>query len=804
MRNWKIRAGDPHSLILAADARLAKLNYANDHIWELLPGSGEPAAIVLQTTYGLRARSIRLFPQFSESHQTVANPADFENPLEIAYFSPNYLELRLEPLPDIEVTLEYWVPDGQTVAGRIRITNTSELNRKIGLDLSVVLNPNSEGRTMTPRKKEAASVLQGQTENLAPVLFITGGAEGVASPYPSLTHELDLAPGQYRRFTWVLASLEDDNDSFRHARLTAAQNWDAAVAEIKMRQSHNLEVFTGNKDWDAALAFSQKAAINLLYPPSEHLPNHSLVSTRLPDQGYSSQSNGADYHHLWNGQTPLESWYLSQILLPGYPEYAKGLLRNFISKQQEDGFIDHKPGLGGQNSSLLAMPVLVSLAWDIYQYTEDLGFLKEVFRPLLNFIQIWFSESNDRDGDGVPEWSNLVQTGYDENPIFSRWQPWAQGSDITLFENPDLCAYLYREIKHLRKISVLLGQDGSYAYLDALSDTLRTALQTSWNGRRGSFQYWDRETHQTNKGEILKQQTGPGGMLLDLVFELPTRLELRLECDEGAFPQVEVSVHGRLNSGQHIVETIPPTKLLWHQGISTYTFPTLFAEIEHLHFRGLPKDGTATLRIVDNYEEDHTMLTPLWANIPIPDQVEKMLRFKIEKETFYNHPYGMPAYPKPPAAEAEDACLSVWLPWNMMTVQGLLAYGYRTKAAELFGKLLDTVSGNLKREGAFRATYHADDGRGIGQRNHIIGLLPTTIFLETLGIRPISPWKVYIENLNPFPEPVTIRYMGLTITSSAEEVQVKFPDGESSTLSTEIPCQVEHPLADKVNQDGEE
>jgi len=438
--------------------------------------------------------------------------------------------------------------------------------------------------------------------------------------------------------------------------------------------------------------------------------------------------------------------------------------------------------------------MLVSLAWSIYQYTEDRSLLEETFRPLLNYLQVWFWDSNDRDGDGIPEWTNLVQTGYDENPTFSRWQPWALGTDISLVESPDLCAYLYREIKLLRSIAELIHFPESNTYLDALADNLRTALQTSWNGRRGSFQYWDRETHQTNKGEILKQRTGPGELLLDMVFELPTRLELRLECDDGVHPQVEISVHGNLKSGQHIVENIPTTKLHWHQGISTYTFPNLFAEIEHLHIRGLPKKGSATLRIVDHYPEDHTLLVPIWAEIPIPDQVNKILRYKIDKDTFYNHAYGMPAYPKPPISEAEETCLAVWLPWNIMTIQGLLAYGRRPKAAELLTKLLEGVSRNLKREGAFRANYHADTGKGLGQRNHIMGLLPVTIFMETLGIRPVSPWKVYVDSTNPFPEPITVKYKGMTITSTKEDVQVKFPDGETSILSTEIPCLVEHTL----------
>ena len=77
-------------------------------------------------------------------------------------------------------------------------------------------------------------------------MAFTGGATGEASPYPHLYHDLELAPNAFRRFTWVLASLEDDDDSFRHARLTAAQNWEAEIAKIKMLGSQGIEIETGD------------------------------------------------------------------------------------------------------------------------------------------------------------------------------------------------------------------------------------------------------------------------------------------------------------------------------------------------------------------------------------------------------------------------------------------------------------------------------------------------------------------------------------------------------------------------------
>jgi len=45
------------------------------------------------------------------------------------------------------------------------------------------------------------------------------------------------------------------------------------------------------------------------------------------------------------------------------------------------------PALPRQRSHLLAMPILASLAWRIYQASQDRTFLADVFQPLLDFLQ---------------------------------------------------------------------------------------------------------------------------------------------------------------------------------------------------------------------------------------------------------------------------------------------------------------------------------------------------------------------------------------------------------------------------------
>ena len=86
MRDWHLTQADPLTLRLAADARLAPTDYANDHIWELSLTGGDPPALALRTTYGLRAQDMRLFHAFADGDAHVTDPADFAAPPEVRAF----------------------------------------------------------------------------------------------------------------------------------------------------------------------------------------------------------------------------------------------------------------------------------------------------------------------------------------------------------------------------------------------------------------------------------------------------------------------------------------------------------------------------------------------------------------------------------------------------------------------------------------------------------------------------------------------------------------------------------------------
>jgi len=103
MRTWSVTSKDVRSYRLAADARQCSPDYVNDQIWEFAIGGGDPPALTLWTSYGLRARSMRIFPGFALDEHYVADPEAFATPPEVCAIYPNYLRLRFQPFPDIQV-----------------------------------------------------------------------------------------------------------------------------------------------------------------------------------------------------------------------------------------------------------------------------------------------------------------------------------------------------------------------------------------------------------------------------------------------------------------------------------------------------------------------------------------------------------------------------------------------------------------------------------------------------------------------------------------------------------------------------
>jgi hypothetical protein len=814
MPEWNLTVGDPLSLTIAADSRLTHTQYTDDQIWELKLSGGEPAALALQTTYGLRAHWMRIFPRFVHGEKARTDPAQFHSPPRIVNFYPNYLAVTFEPFEGLEVLAEYWIPESKVAAGRLRLANQSILPLNFRLELVALLNPIERQGGMINVQAELASILEGETAYLHPVVVLTGGPQASSGPYPALALEMDLYPGNSRQVSWAAAGMSQREESLESARRAVARPWEAELTRMELLNlSQTVRVKTGSPDWDAALALSQNTAFNLLMNNDLYLPETSFVLNRRPDQGFSVRGDGSDHPHLWSGQTVLDSYFLSSVI-PGAPELTAGLLRNFLAVQDENGAIDWKPGLGGQRARLLAQPLLAALAVQVAPFLTQPDWYQEVFPGLLQFFNAWFTPEHDRDNDCFPEWDHPLQSGLEDSPIFDRWSQQAQGILISRLECPPLAAMLLRECRSLIEIARALTEGekitAAYARLAASQvegaamnpptapsetaaalplliereEQLLAVLQSSWDEQAGLYRYRDYETHLSLPGETVVDFTGPGRINSRKRFTQPRRLIIHLRASKDITYAIQFKITGFSPQGE-VTETFSTRSFNWQGMQARTTTENTFLAIKRIEAVGLCADDQVRVFTADYTQEDVSLFLPLWAGASDNDQARRMVEDHLQER--YMRPFGIPL--TPPEAFLQDslpglhsATSSALLPWNHLIGEGLLRYGYRAEAARLVSGLMEAVVASLKTHRTFHAYYHAESGLTAGEAGHLHGLAPLGLLLQSAGIRQIGTKEILLEGFNPFPWPINVQYRKVEITCYPDRTVVKFANGQHVTI----------------------
>jgi len=790
MRVWNLPITSPWTITLAADARLSNTAYTVDQIWEFNPGGGEPPALALQTTYGLRARTVRQFWRFRMGDLVISDPVAFAAAPKLQTLFTNYMQMVFDPFAGVHVTAEYWVPGSLVISGRLQVENQGIETISLTLELAVSLVPSENGRRMNPVEMSAATVLAGQTSELYPVVFLTGGAKPGVGAYPSLVLNLEIGPYETYRLFWAQAACGSSEASFDLARATVGRAWDAEIARIELLNASQLEIHTGDPEWDLVLALGQQVAQGLILSPTSALQHASFVQTRRPDQGFSPRGDGNDYPVLWGGQSPLDAYQLFGQILPGGVALAKGIVRNFLATAGPNGFVDWKPGLGGQRSQLRATPVLATLAEQIFLTDGDRGFIEDIFPDLVAFLQGWFSE-HDQDGDGIPEWAHMLQTSFDDHPLFSQWHTWSQGVQINTAESPDLCAYLYRECGAVTRMAEILARKESITALQAFSENVRSAVEASWDAAAASYRYWDRDAHHSDAARFLGERVGAGEVSVERAFENPARLLIRVENSVEQIRDITIFITGAGASGQHRVERINPDQISWFMQRGLVVGERTYSRVERVEIQGLAPEARARVYTAGYDLLDHTVLTPLWAGIPSSQRASALVGQTVLASEKFLAPFGLRASLPDLAGKDESVFLdAVHMLWNILAGEGLLAYGFRREAADLVMRLMKAVIGVWKREGCFRRWYQAETGRGKGERNALDGLPPLGLLMQTLGVQIQSPWSVKLSGFNPYPWPVTVKYRGLTVLCQSDKTTLIFPDGQTVLIDEPDPCRV--------------
>lgn len=762
----------PVVLRIAADALRGPTDYADDHIWEISSGD-EPAALSMATTFGRRAVGLRIFPSFGMGGPLAVDPRVFATPASLDAILPSYLRLRFSPLAGLEVTAEYRVQDSQTLAGRLTLVNTTDHFRPVRFGLHAQLRPLPGGQGMLPRAFSGVTCLAGKTGELAPVVFLSGGAVEEPGTPSGLVVRVDLAPGASRAFTWAEAALGADAASFDRAREAAGRAWDAEIARLERIHARWVEVETGRPEWDAAFHVAQQSALNAFVGPAAAGPLRTIVLERTPDRGYSISGDGRDYDESWIGPSALEAYHVLSQMRWAAPEIAAEVLRGFFASQGGDGAIDARPGLAGHRTRRLCPPLLATLTLRLDDVLRDPDLLAEGLRSLWPFFRSWFSPAHDRDRDGWPEWDHPLQLPWSTDD-----EAWVEAS---LVEDPALIAMLYREADSLEEIARRLGRKETAQELSARRGQLRGLLARAWSEERGTFLRIDRDEHRTTKGETIAEGTGPGQSRGGRPA-LPSRVTIRLSASQADSAAIRIRIRGRVESGRLRVVTLAADDLRWLFDRGWAATDLTFASVESVEVRGIPDEAAWSVTTLDLDREDLTLLLPLWAGMVDPPQAAAMVRTMLDPDRYLS-PGGLRLRPHRPGStgeKEEPGSLSIVL--NTMLAEGLATYGYRIEAADLLERLMGDTIGQLTRDHSFRPTFDPESRIGKGPRLHLSGLPPLSLFLHVLGVDLRSPTSVEISGGSPFVEPVVVRWRGTEVRCTASESVVAFPSGASTRL----------------------
>jgi hypothetical protein len=776
MREWRLTTDDAYALRLAADVRLTPTYYADDQVWEVTLGGPTEPAISFQTRYGSRVGLARFVPMIIIEGQKapIYEAQTFvERPM-LRNFAPNYARLTAKPIAALDLEMEVWAAASQELAGRFTFTNTSAAPVNIRLELFGQIAPvegirGPEMNILGLDDGTEALHLGKITATLNPVLMLENSIPGprpvpnaaweTAKVSPKLIAPVTIPAGGSVAIRWVHAGYATVDDSLKNAYLRLYKSdWDAGLKQITALPT--LEIETGNPAWDAAIAFSTLVTLRSFISAAGGFPYPTIVSARIPSRGYSAHTDGSDHGRQWNGV----SVYLAYLAAPSAaivaPELAKGVIRDFLAVQKPDGWIDFRPGASGQRVNLLSAPLLAVIAAKIYELTGDVAFVKEVLPGLRKFYTRWFAQDMDRDGDGLPEWANSAQTGYLENPLFTRAGRTPPRADTAKTEAPDLAAYLAREAAALEYLGTVAGDP---AELHQPPD-----VAALWDAARG-FIYRDRDTHKApTGGEVF---SGKGDQTLDapLTLDPPNRLVVRVTGGKDHAPRMTIVIEGVDANGNHTTDNLTGEQFLWGYGNGTAITEKVFSRINYAKFEGLSRVYGVEIDATDLNHTDLTVFAPLILAKIAPEQRDLLMRRLGES---YWHPHGLAMLAKNDPAYVPGIDMF----WNVQLLEAVREVD-RGAALTLFKALLDTEAAILKRDRAFRETWNAETGLGEGDPDELNGVLPLWVILDMIGVRILDAKHAWVATGYDFEGPITVRHSGVTVTRTAQGTTVSFPSG---------------------------
>lgn len=443
--------------------------------------------------------------------------------------------------------------------------------------------------------------------------------------------------------------------------------------------------------------------------------------------------------------------------------YAWPMLAQINRTKAQNFFAEH---LGKHPTS----PFNTSLAWQIYRANEDKDFLSHIYPKielqLTKRYELSFRASKNQDS----AWKNPYLA------YLSPHQDWV---------SPEAFAFLGQEIHCLQKMRHVLALPTNLIFAEWLQQ-VRATIHDLWHERHRSYYLHDWDTKTIPTYALLLEMESEEGLTavsqpLSAQLPNPNRLLAQIQTKSPKQP-VSITIEGISATGWWQSETVETFD--WQGQRATAVGQTAWQFIDRVHIVSTLHNITHLRLETPNLgRENLALLLPLWAKMAEPNHAATLVQRTLTDPRRYWRLNGLPFCPSTDKAYSpndEDGIGKVHPLWNTLIAQGLLAYGYRQQAADLFTRLMNAICQVYQVDHCFREAYHPDKIQGFGKQNALLGLPPSHLFLEIVGIRVVLPGKVYLEGWNPFPHPVTVQWGGVTITRQSGQgapTAVTFPDG---------------------------
>lgn len=796
MRRQQLDPEEPFDYAIAADARGSRTDYGDDQAWRVRLGARQEPALAFQTQFGGRADLVSLVPVIRVGDQIFQQQWVYARRPVVTHFAPNLIQIEAGPKADLDLVARFWVMESRAAGGEFHLENHSgdDLSVQVELHGSVIIGGRKRRLNVLTLADGTLALHLGEIGDINPVVTLEGaGAEiyGGRIRGAKLGARFGLLAGHSARIPFVCAGLADMRDSFSLSMNWLSRPWDRHYAQIDRQAAAVPVISTGNADWDLVIDLSYATLLKAFMNATDALAEPSFVGSRGINRGWSRTGSGAGHIRAWAGQDPTVAYLALPAIAGIAPSLAKAVIRNYLSTQDESGFVDRQPGLGGQRQRLLMMPLLARMSWQIVEQTADEEFAAEVFPGLQLFFQRWLAEDMDADGDGAPEWQSERQTGYVAFPTFGAGRGWAQGADIRLLESPDLLAYLISEAAALCQLAGTLDDVEAQALHTRQLAQLEASLEEFWVGDR--YGYRDRDTHVHSAGvELLRGGAGDERHIINESFSPSARVMARIVGGVSQAPRIRLTLAGIDQDGAPCTIEAGADEFGWRNRQGLFTLPQPLSAVHSLHVAGLSRVYKVYASTVDSGRLDINSLLPLWTGRLPEQRSEALLALALDEAHFLRSNGTCMVSASDPNFDPSNARGGggIWMFWQALLGEGLLAAGFRAESTALLQRILTMLARVREREGKLAQFYHADEIQGFGEAHHVAGIAPLKWLSDVLGVQIRDAETVRVGGEFSWGAPIRIVQHGVIAQRSEDGIEINFPSGHSTKLPADAPMQL--------------